>query len=119
MDLKTCYEAMGSDYADVTQRLPSERLIRKLLLKFPEDPSFRDLTQALETGDRATAFRSAHNLKGVCLNLSFSTLLHSASAVTEALREGTQTQPDTLQALYEDLRRDYERVLQAIRDLTE
>jgi len=114
MDLKTCYDALGGSYQDVTDRLPSERLIRRLLLKFPEDPSFRDLGEALASGDRETAFRSAHNLKGVCLNLSFTALLASASAMTEALRPGRNTDPALLHALYEDVRRDHTRAVSAI-----
>lgn len=117
MNLITCYRTLGGDYADVSERLPSERLIRKLLLKFPEDPSFRDLAVSLSNGDRETGFRSAHNLKGVCLNLSFTTLLSSASAMTEALRPGTETDESTLSSLFAVLRQDYERTLAAIVEL--
>lgn len=117
MDLKNCYLTLGGDYADVADRLPSERLIKKLLLKFPEDPSFRDLRAALSAGDRETGFRSAHNLKGVCMNLSFTTLLASASAITEALRPGRETDENSLCSLFESLRQDYERTIAAIAEL--
>ena len=117
MDLKTCYDALGGSYQDVTDRLPSERLVRRLLLKFPEDPSFRDLGDALSSGDRETAFRSAHTLKGVCLNLGFTALLASASAMTEALRPGRDTDSARLLSLWEDVRRDHTRAVTAIGQL--
>ena len=71
MTLRECYAAFGGDLDALLLRLPSERLAVKLLRKFPEDGSFRELCAAVSAGDLDTAFRCAHSLKGLCLNLEF------------------------------------------------
>ncbi len=43
MNLEECYEAIDSDYDDVMRRLGSETLVRKFVLKFLDDTSFRGL----------------------------------------------------------------------------
>ena len=43
MTLKEFYEQIDSDYKDVIKRLCDENMIKKFVLKFPEDPSFNDL----------------------------------------------------------------------------
>ena len=65
MTLKECYAAFGGDLDAFMLRLPSDRLIKRLLRKFPEDGSFRELCAAVPAGDRETAFRCAHSLKGL------------------------------------------------------
>ena len=48
MNLEECYEAIDSDYDDVMRRLGSETLVRKFVLKFLDDTSFRGLKEGLE-----------------------------------------------------------------------
>lgn len=79
MTIKQCYQAMGADFEEISQRIPSEAMIRKFAVKFPEDKSFAELTKALEQGDVETAFRAAHTIKGLCLTLGFSHLTAPAS----------------------------------------
>ena len=117
MTLNECYRTFGGNLDEVLQRLPSERLIIKLLRKFPEDPSMAQLAAALPAGDHETAFRCAHNMKGLCLNLGFPTLLESSCALTEALRPGIPFREDTVFALLEKTRADYEAVCNAIAQL--
>ena len=47
MTLKECYEAMGGDYAGVSSRLPSEKMIQKFVLKFLGDGSYDLLCRSL------------------------------------------------------------------------
>ena len=47
MTLNECYRTFGGNLDEVLQRLPSERLIIKLLRKFPADPSMAQLAAAL------------------------------------------------------------------------
>ena len=117
MTLHECYRAFGGDLQEVLLRLPSERLILKLLRKFPEDPSMAQLAAAIPAGDHETAFRCAHNMKGLCLNLGFPALLESSCALTEALRPGTPFREDTVSSLLEKTREDYETVCNAIAQL--
>lgn len=114
MTLEQCYEALGGNYAEVSRRLPSPRLVSKFVGKFLEDTSFQDLCAQLQAGNRPEAFRAAHTLKGVCANLSFSRLHASANALTEVLRQETPDVPAGANALLEDVRRDYQQTVAAI-----
>lgn len=114
MTLEQCYEALGGNYAEVSKRLPSPRLVSKFVGKFLEDTSYQDLCAQLQAGNCPAAFRAAHTLKGVCANLSFTCLQTSANALTEVLRKGTDTVPAGADALLEDVRRDYQQTVEAI-----
>lgn len=114
MTLEECYRQLGGDYADACTRLPSPALVAKFIAKFPADPSFAALCEAVSGGDAAAAFAAAHTLKGVCANLSFSRLFRSASALTEALRGRTRL-PEQTASLLDAVREDYAVTVEAIR----
>ena len=90
MSLQECYRELGGDYGDVMQRLPSETMVKKFVLKFMNDKSFENLCNAMNQGDYKQAFIAAHTLKGICQNLSFTMLYHSSVKLSDALREKTQ-----------------------------
>ena len=112
MTIKQCYQAMGADFEEISQRIPSEAMIRKFAVKFPEDKSFAELMKALEQGDVETAFRAAHTIKGLCLTLGFSHLTAPASELTELLRAGRL---DGSEALYGQLAQAYNRTVELLR----
>ena len=115
MNLKECYEAMDSDYDDVMRRLGSETLVRKFVLKFLDDTSFRELKEGLENQDAELAFRSAHTLKGVCMNLGFTKLFEVSSALTEELRDKEIKENST--EMFEAVEREYTRTIEVIKGL--
>lgn len=115
MDVKTFYEQMGVDYNNVLRRLCSEQLILKYLGKLPTDPTYRLLTDAFAAGDAETAFRAAHTLKGLCLNLDLRPLLEESDALTERLR--AQTPLRELQGELDRLSEEYHRLTQRIEAL--
>ncbi len=86
MTIRECYGELGSDFDKVLSRLVSEALVKKFALKFLDDPSFRQLKEATDAKDAETAFRMAHTLKGVCLNLGFDNLFAPSQELTEKLR---------------------------------
>ena len=86
MNIRECYERMGADFNGVIGRLGSEALIKRFALKFLDDTSFQSLKEGLEKGEGEQAFRAAHTLKGVCLNLGFDRLLVPSQELTEKLR---------------------------------
>ena len=112
MNLEECYEAIDSDYDDVMRRLGSETLVRKFVLKFLDDTSFRGLKEGLENQDAELAFRSAHTLKGVCQNLGFDNLYEVSFDITEKLR-GRDT--DGCEELFAKVTEQYEKTTDAIR----
>ena len=112
MTIKQCYQAMGADYEDVAQRLPSEAMVKKFAMKFSEDESFAQLTEALKSGDVETAFRAVHTMKGLCLTLGFSQLAAPSSELTELLRA---KQLDGSEALYNKLAQEYTKTVEFLK----
>ena len=51
MTLQEFYDRIGGDYKATISRLPSEALIKKFVLKYPGDPSFNQLKDALAAQD--------------------------------------------------------------------
>ena len=112
MTLKECYIAMDGNYEDVLNRLCSERLVQKFVLKFLDDKSFDTLCNALNEGNQHEAFRAAHTIKGMCQNLSFTKLEQSSSLITETLRGGDINKAA---AQLSRVQKDYEITVNAIR----
>ena len=115
MTVEECYQAMGGNYAQVMNRIPSPALVGKFLGKFLKDPSYEALCQQLQAGCRAEAFRAAHTLKGVCANLSFTRLQESAGQLTEVLRGYGEAIPESAYPLLSQVKADYETTTAAIR----
>ncbi len=85
MTIKEAYEKLGGDYKELMHRV-SESMLPLLIGMLLKDTNYEDLCAALERRDYEAAFRGAHTLKGVALNLSLMSLAEKASALTEALR---------------------------------
>lgn len=58
MTLQECYSAMDGDYADVSVRLRSDRLVQKFVLKFLEDKSYDLFCSAMAEQNYEEAFRA-------------------------------------------------------------
>ena len=116
MYIEEIYERLGADYSDVLRRMgKAERVIRFLSI-FPDDPSYLRLSEALKSGDAEVAFRSAHSLKGICMNLGLTALRDSSSALTETLRGGQITQESL--SLFKQVEDDYTATVDCIRQLS-
>lgn len=96
MTTQECYERIGGDYEDVRRRFRDDARIRRFAVMFLKDESLEDLGRAMAAGNCEEAFRAAHTLKGVCLNLGFKRLYESSNAITEALRAGDMKQAAAL-----------------------
>lgn len=112
MSLEECYTMLHGNYQDAKIRLMNDRLVGKFIVRYLDDPTMQQLLDAAEAGDRTSAFRAAHTLKGVAANLAFTELQAAASALTEQLRP-LDADPD--QALLDAVKQAYQRVTQAIR----
>lgn len=115
MTVKECYEQMGADYEGLLSRLGSEALIKKFAVKFLADGSFQDLKTSLEAGEAEQAFRAAHTLKGICLNLGFDNLYKPSEELTELLR-GREIVPGS-QKKFAEVEAQYNRTVTAIQGL--
>ena len=56
MTLQEFYTRIGGNYDDTLRRIPSEALVRKFVLKYPNDPSFGQLKDALAALGLTDAF---------------------------------------------------------------
>ena len=119
MTLRECYDSIGSNFDKaVTRMCNKESMLAKFAKKFPSDPTYTGLVEAFGSGDMPTAFRMAHTLKGLCLNLGLDKLQASASELTEALRN-TEAVADNAPELLERVKQDYEMTVNAINAIEE
>ena len=105
------YARLGEDGADVVRRFGSEAAAEHFMHRFTEDGSMAELRDAVQNGDADTAFRAAHTLKGISLNMGFVRLHRASDALTEALRGGSLAQVPDLLA---ELEREYARVMSVL-----
>ena len=116
MTVKECYDAFGGNYDEVVGRLRTDERVVKFLIRVAEDGSYKLLCDSLASGNADEAFRAAHTLKGVCMNLSITRLACSSSELTEALRNN-RVIDDSLQPLLEKVKEDYELTVSSIMQL--
>ena len=105
-------ETAGIDVGQALERMMgSEALLERLLGKFPADQNFQKLCRALDCGDSEGAVSAAHTLKGICGNLSMTSLFELFTKQVEALRRGDLTEAGRLM---EEIRPAYEEAVKAI-----
>ncbi len=80
-----------------------------------EDKTFSGLCDALDAHDAEEAFRMAHTLKGICLNLGFEPLRQASSELTEELR-GRDLSVDYADA-FQAVKTRYQQTVSAIRGI--
>lgn len=114
MTVRECYEQMGADFENVLGRLESEQMVQRFALKFLDDTSFQALEEALNQKDVEQAFRAAHTLKGVCLNLGFDNLFTVSSDLTEKLRA---KELEESEELFRKVKEQYAITIVALREL--
>ena len=114
MTIRECYEQMGANFDDVLSRLGNEAIIARFALKFLDDTSFQSLEEMLAKKDVKEAFRAAHTLKGVCLNLGFDNLFTVSSELTEVLRAETLEGTDEL---FEKVKEQYAKTIEALQKM--
>ena len=112
MTMRELYGQIGGDYQDVVRRFGSEMITKRFVIKFLQDNSFEMLGNALHHCDIKGAFQATHTLKGVCLNLGFSSLYEVSAQLTEDLRGRVIEGSEASQAAVD---REYQRTENAIR----
>lgn len=117
MRLEVCYQTLGGDLNEVQARLKKLERILRLIKKVPADPTMQQLKDALENENYEEAFRCAHNLKGLCVNLGLVDMGKAASDLTECLRGGVPK--ENPQPLLSELERCYSVAVETINQLEE
>lgn len=90
------------------------QLFEKFLRRFPSDPSWDRLQQAIEQQDYPEIATSAHTLKGVCLNFGFDTLASFCEKITTFARQQDYAQICTC---ISDAKQEYETITALIQEL--
>ena len=114
MTAEECYGLLGENYNEILERFGNESMIRKYAIRFIHDPSFGELKDAFQKNDGERAFRAAHTLKGVCLNLGFSGLYQVSSDLTEELRDYCT---DGAEELFKKVEQKYQSVISVLNKL--
>ena len=104
MKLHAFYDQCGGSYEGTVARFQGEERVLKFL---------RMLPAAMTREDAHTAFRAAHTIKGIALNLGLNQLAAKASALTETLR-GKETIPPEAPELCKEVEHDCAVVLDGI-----
>lgn len=116
MTVKEFYETVGGDYEDVMSRLRTDERVVKFLNKVAADGSFALLQKSLSERNMEEAFRAAHTLKGICMNLSLTKLYRVAAELTESLRGRSEYGGD-IEPMFEALKVEYELNVNAIKTI--
>lgn len=116
MTVKECYESMEADFEGVIGRMGSGEMVKRFALKFLDDPSYSNLEKAIQEQNAEEAFRAAHTIKGLCLNLGFDRLYKVSAELTEKLR-GREL--DGYEALYGNVQKEYKNTIDAIQRMKE
>ncbi|MCQ2981294.1 MAG: Hpt domain-containing protein [Treponemataceae bacterium] len=115
MTVQDFYATIGGDYDATIKTLKTDERIVKYVKLSAEDETYPNLERSLAEGNIADAFLAAHSLKGVCLNLGYTRLMTSASALTENIRDGILK--DNTMDLFEVVKTDYLQIMEAIKEL--
>ena len=92
MTLQELYGEIGGDFDQALKVLRMEKLIDKLIRKFPNNGVVDGLISAGDSMDPTRLFESAHALKGVSANLGLVGISTLASEIAEEYRPGNVRQ---------------------------
>ena len=91
MTAKDVYANLGEDYDEVLSRLMSEERITKYLKKFVVEDYTTKMKESIASKNWEEAFRIAHSLKGMGMNMGTAKLYNSCETLCDALRTGEPT----------------------------
>lgn len=112
MKLQELYERIESDYGTVLNRFGNdEGMLGKFVLYFASDPTYQNLSDAVETFSFADIEGYAHTLKGVAGNLGFDRLQTACSDLVLFIR---QSRYDDIQQGFQMVKQEYDSVLEEI-----
>ncbi len=114
MNIEECYKKIGGDYNEVLNRFRDPMRVKRFALMFLKDDSYKILAEAMSMKDYDVAFRGAHTLKGVCMNLGFTSFYNSVYQLTEALRA---KKIEESISLFEMVSKQYNAIITVIQEL--
>lgn len=89
------YQAIGVDFDEVRAFFRKEDRLKRYLVQTMDDPAFPSLDEAMKNAAYDEAFRAAHTIKGMSLNLMIKPMTDVTVDLVETLRGG---EPDPAEA---------------------
>ena len=86
MTVKELYESFGGNYSFAIQMMMNDQFIKRMLTKFVQNNSFKDVVDSYEAKNIRGVFDASHSLKGVCGNLALTPLYEKAVVICEKTR---------------------------------
>ncbi|MBP1736687.1 MAG: hypothetical protein H6Q60_568 [Oscillospiraceae bacterium] len=115
MTMEQVLTVAGADIGEVYDRFcGNEAVLKKYLLRFCEDETYRRLALRLKEQDCGAIEFDAHALKGLSATLGFQKLSAACGALTLAARNG---EVSGLTVLFGQVAEEYEHVVSALRQL--
>lgn len=111
------YEQIGADYQNILTRLNNDVLIKKYLLKLSSDGSYDRLIDQIDSKNYLEAFKEAHTLKGICMNLELTPLTTLVIELTELLRNFDEKKLPTILSLLKEFSTQYLIIIDLINQL--
>lgn len=114
MDFGQLLKEIGVDEKVTLERFGGMNdLLKKFILKFPEDPTYGRLVDVIENGVLEDVEREVHTLKGLTANLGISGLNKICSECLDYLRSRKTA---LLPELYLRIQEEYDRVVELINE---
>lgn len=112
MQVREFYKDLGEDFEEVFERIGNEQWIEKYLKKFATEAYHKKLDEAIAEQSWSEAFKMAHSIKGLAMNLGLSRLAKLSSELCEPMRAGAPT--IDIAPLHEVVDAEYDRVTEAM-----
>lgn len=113
--MKEILQGLGVAYETLLRRFSgNEAILRKFILKFPQDQTFAVLQKEVEASAYREIERSAHTLKGLSANLGFEQLSAHCADLVACVRGGRE---EEAAALFEKVRVEYKRIVAGLSKL--
>ena len=114
-ELEKFYSAIGSNANPVIERFGGNaEITKRFIKKFAAEESYENLKKALASNEAEEAFRAAHTLKGICLNLGFDCLFEKSSIITEYSRSKNIVDANKF---FPELEREYIKLIALLQEL--
>lgn len=113
---KETLKAAGVDVENALERfMGKEDFLERMLKKFAADTNYAKLAEAVEKKDPESALQASHTLKGMCGNLSITSLIPLFTRQVELLRA---EEYEEAYGMMEEISRTYDQVQKAVAALS-
>lgn len=111
-NMRTVLGRAGVDTEGTIRRFSGNaELYEKFLFKFPKDPSFSEISAALEQENYEQAYKAAHTLKGASANLGMDRISGACSKIVTLYRSG---ETGEIREAFGELKAEYEKLCSII-----